>query len=325
MNKGILGAIALASLTLLILMLALLLSTPMVLASAVTDENLTTTVTITAVPPDVGAITCEPSSLTPAIGSNKTIRCYSTITSLNGYGAIDQNGMNATLWIGGQFTNVDDFNNHYSNGTASYRGTNCCWGSACNGLSSGNTIVVSCNFTTRYFIDAGTWTINMSVNDSSGNRRTNATTYTVSAVLGLNTVDTSIAFGTAALGGEKNDTVSVENVCNQIIDLTLAETSAPGNLTCNGAGSSDILTDETLSGVRYNKTLADVWTSMEMLTGANVNYEQWSQVYYNDTDGVSATGDGTQANTLYWTLRVPASGVSGTCTGTTRITVKQDA
>jgi hypothetical protein len=322
MNRGIVGAIALASLTLVIVMLALLLfSTPMVFAEGVTDENLTTKVTVQSVPLEVGAITCEPSSLTPVIGSNKTMRCYSTITSLNGYGAIDQHGLNATLWIGGMFISTDDLNNHYSNGSSSNAGTNCCWGDTCNGVSSGNTIVVSCNFTTRYFIDVGTWAVNFTLNDTGSNVRSNSTSYTVNSVLGINAVQTSIDFGSVALGGEKNTSVTIQNVCNQIIDLTLAETNATGKLVCGGSGSANLSTDGDTSGVRYNKTNTDVWSSMELLTGANVNYEQWSQIYPNAT----GTGDTTQSDTLYWTLRMNATGISGLCSGTTRITVKADA
>ena len=75
MKKGIVGAIALASMTIILVMVALLLvSTPMVLADGTTD-NLTTTVEVSSVAPTVGEILCNVSELTPVTGQNTSISC----------------------------------------------------------------------------------------------------------------------------------------------------------------------------------------------------------------------------------------------------------
>jgi hypothetical protein len=321
MNKGFVGAIALASVTLLAAMIALLLLSPMVLAD-VNNDNLTTTVDISSVAPSVGTITCDPATLTPVAGANTSIRCYATITDQNGYDDIDQNGLNVTLWQNSvDRRDNDDLNTHYSNGTSSFRGTDCTWSGA-----SGTDIDVSCNFTTRFFITPGTatWNVNMSINDTSGNfNSSEKDDYNVATHLGLNVVENTLDFGAAALGEEKNDTATIENWCNQIIDITLAETNttgaSAGELAC-GLGVID--TDGGSEGIRYNASSTALWGSnMEPLTAdPGTNYNEWSQAYTN-ANGIQDT---VQSDTLYFSLRVPASGVSGVCTGTTRITVKID-
>jgi hypothetical protein len=325
MKKGIVGAIALASATLLVAMLALLLlSTPMALADGYSD-NLSTQVDISGVAPSVGAITCDPDPLVPLAGANVTIRCYATITDNNGWGDIDQNGLNVTVWedTAGQ-AGQDDLNDHYSNGTSSNWQTDCCWGDGCSGTSTGTTIVVSCNFTTRYFITSGaTWNVNMSINDTSGLFGSALLDpYTVNSHLGLNVVNASLDFGSAALGDERNRTVNIENWCNAIIDINLAETDTTGDgvgyLDC-ALGSID--TDGANEGIRFNKTGTAVWAQMLTLAApTGVDYNDWTQNYYDAT----GTQDGTEESTLHFTLRVPSSGISGLCNGTTRFTVKID-
>ncbi len=323
MNKGFVGAIALASVTLLVAMIALLLLSPMVLAD-VYNDNLTTTVDISSVAPSIGTITCDPATLTPVAGINTTIRCYATITDQNGYDDIDQSGLNVTLWQdSADRRDDDDLNTHYSNGSSSFRGTDCTWGSG-----SGTDIDVSCNFTTRFFITpgTGTWNVNMSINDTSGNfNSSEKDDYNVNTHLGLNVVENTLDFGAAALGEEKNQSVTVENWCNQIIDLNLAET----NTTGAGVGYLDcalgsIQTDEgSTEGIKYNKTATAIWdNTMVPLTAGpgGTDYNDWTQAYTNPPD----TQDTIQQDTLYFTLRVPSSGVSGVCTGTTRVTVKID-
>jgi len=321
MNKGTIGAIALASLTLLIIMVSLLLfSVPMVLANS--TDNLTTSISVGSVAPNVSAITCVPAVLTPTPGNNTVVRCYTTIGDQNGWGNIDKSSLNVSLWIGVSRDSPDDLNNHYSNGTSSHQQSDCCWGDACGGTSSGETIDVSCNFTIRYFADpSASWNVNFTVEDAENNEGTNITTWGVNGILGLDVANGTISFGAVALGGEGNSSVLVYNIGNQDIDLRMAETNGTGGeLVCDGASSDNITTSSAASGVRYNKTTV-AWASMEKLTGTNYDFVHWDQAYYN----ASGTTDGIANATLYWTARLPGTGVAGTCSGITRFTVIDDA
>jgi len=318
MNKGIIGAIAVASMTLFIIMVALALCLiPMASAEGI-YENLTTTVTVTGVAPVVGTITCTPDPddtvtdpLTPIIGGNITLYCWATITDDNGWSNIDQATEVTNLFIdtvGGS----DDLNTHYSNDS-------CCFGVDCSGVGSSTTILMNCSYHTRYYLDPGNWTVNFTIDDNEGlSNSTQKTDFEVYQALGLDVVETSIDFGVMTLGAEKNDTTEVRNLCNQPIDIKLAETNfTAGQLTCSGAGSDNITTAGA-DGIRYNKT-STAWANMVELTGTNTTYVTWDQVYYN----ASGTTDGIQEDTLYWTLRLPSSGVAGICSGITTFTVTE--
>ena len=93
-----------------------------------------------------------------------------------------------------------------------------------------------------------------------------------------------------------------------------------GELAC---GLGVINTSGVLEGIRYNKSATALWDdNMELLRGGGApdgtDYNEWDQIV-TDAPGLQDT---VQQDDLNFTLRVPTSGVSGVCTGTTRITVK---
>src|SRR3989304_5748043 len=153
--------------------LAIFLSLPLSVA-----DDLTTQVTITNAMPELSAITCIPTTLTPPAGGNTTVNCTVTISDSNGFGDVNQTTLDANFF-NDTFASADDFNTHYSNGTSSDAATNCLWFGG-----SGTSISVSCLFPTRFYIDSANWTINFTVNDTSGNRNSSVARYQVLTAIG---------------------------------------------------------------------------------------------------------------------------------------------
>ncbi len=286
-------------------------STPTVLAAG---ENITTNVTVSNVAPTVGAITCNPSSLTPTAGTNTTVSCWATLSDDNGYGDINQSKLVTNFWYNETKTETsdDDLNDHYSNGSASNAGTDCTWTDA-----SGTDITVNCSYTTRYYIDPtvspNVWTVKFVVNDTSDGTGNNETTYTVDSFLGLDVKETSIEYGTVDLGATSLEQITnITNWCNQLIDVDLRESEYSGELYCPDT-DTNITTDAASTGIRFNETSGFAFVNGTELTGTSTTFTAFDLDYYNAT----GTTDGESANGLYWLLKVPDTGVGGTCSGKT--------
>ncbi len=297
------------------IIVALGLISPEPAAASQSDENLTTNVTVSNVAPTVGAITCEPSSLTPAAGSNTTVSCWSTLSDDNGYGDINQSKLITNFWFNETKTetSADDLNDHYSNGSASNAGTDCTWTDA-----SGTDITVNCTYKTRYFIDPtvspNIWTVKIVVNDSSDATGNNETTYTVDSMLGLDVKETSIEYGTLALGETSSEQkTNVTNWCNQLIDVDLRESEYSGQLYCPATGSANITTDAASTGIRFNETSSFAFVNGTELTGTSTAFVGFDLDYYD----ASGTTDGESTSNLYWLIKIPDTGVRGTCSGKT--------
>ncbi len=275
----------------------------------VKSDTVTMQVSLSNAAPLVGAISCTPSSLTPSAGVNTTVFCNATLTDTNGWNDINQSSMNATFYLSATPKDAaDDLNIHYSNGSLSSAGTACTFTGG-----SGNTVEAQCNFTTRYFITPGTWTVNFTVNDTAGDMAiSNSTSYTVETILGLNIVESLVNFGSLSLSETSTEkTTTLQNLGNTLIDVNLS--MAGGILDCPDP-YSDLDIDGT-DGIRYNLTTSFTFTQGIALTDTATPYTEFDANYYNAT----GTADGTTSKDLYWLLRVPASGVGGTCTGTTTI------
>ena len=282
--------------------------------TAVEGENLTTNVSVTNVGPRLGTITCSPISsgnFTPDVAANKTLSCWTVVIDDNGYGDINQSSFKSNLYndtVGG----ADDLNTHYSNGTASNRATDCTWTN-----SSGTNITVNCSYAIRYFVtpSPGGWIVNFTVSDSVVNTNSTSLTIGVATTLGLDVINTTIEYGSVALGGEAQRTTNVTNTGNQQIDVKLRESLNSGNLNCNGVGSANIATDGgSTSGIKYNVSTI-TWPGGISLTSSSTSYTTFNLDYYAAT----GTTDGTSASNLYWRIKVPSTGVSGVCTGQTEI------
>ncbi len=264
------------------------------------NDNLTTTVTVSNSAPTVGAITC-PSSLTPTAETTVTLNCNATVTDLNGYQ--DLAGVRAEFYNDSLGASAN-YTKHYNNATC---------------ILTDNvttTSVAKCTFNIYYHASPVIWTIYFNATDSSGSTGSSTNTVTVNQLTALNVTNTSIPFGSVSLGAQSSEiTTAIKNTGNVNIDLNINESLYGGQMACNGVGSANITTDAASTGVRYNLT-----------SGFNFDTAPWKLTESNDLRDVNFTksyvGTGTatppQYN-LYWLIKLPASGISGTCTTTTRI------
>lgn len=276
------------------------LGLPQVIADG-DNDNLTTTVTVQNSAPTVGSITCTPSSLTPTAETTAMLNCTATITDLNGYQ--DLTGVRAEFY-NDSLGASSNYTKHYNNATCILY----------NNVTTTST--AECTFSTYYHANPAAWTIYLNATDSAVNTGSNTNTVTVNQLTALNVTNTSIPFGSVNLGAQSSEiTTAIKNTGNVNIDLNINESLYGGQMACNGVGSANITTDAGSTGVRYNTT-----------SGFNFDTAPWKLTGSNNLRDVNFTksyvGSGTatppQYN-LYWLIKLPASGISGTCTTTTRI------
>jgi len=252
------------------------------------------------------------------VGANKTLSCWAVLTDTNGYGDINQSTLNTNFYkdtVG----SGDDLNTHYSNGSASTTGTDCTWTG-----ESGTNITVNCSYNIRYFIDPSDngWTVNFTVQDNSALSGSNTLILGVATTTGLDVKESSIEYGEVALGTTSNEKVTnITNLCNQQIDVKLRESQYSGKLYCPSTGSANITTDDATSGIRFNMTSGFSWADNgNKLTGTSTTFTTFDLNYYDAT----GTVDGESTKNLYWLLKLPASGVSGVCSGQTEFIATSD-
>jgi hypothetical protein len=108
----------------------------------------------------------------------------------------------------------------------------------------------------------------------------------------------------------------MDNWGNQPFNISLAETGGTaGEMNCTvgsfGTGNT------TSVGIRYNATTGFPFIETETayrLVGtqnATGNITDWNHMYPNAT----GTTDTSNERNLFWLLKLPASGISGTCSG----------
>ena len=287
-----------------LLFVIVILGLPQVIADG-DNDNLTTTVTVQDEAPTVGTITCNPSPFTPSAETTSVLNCTATVTDTNGYQ--DIGGLRAEFYNDSRGSSAN-YTKHYNNASCLF--TN-------NGTTS-TTSDVECTFVIYYHANPADWTIYFNASDADGSVASgNSTnTVTVSQLTALNVTNTTIAFGTVNLGATSSEvTTTIKNTGNVDIDLRINESLYGGQMACDGVGSANLTTDAVSTGVRYNTT-----------TGFTFADTTWKLTDSNDLIDVnwtkSYTGTGTPTpseNNLYWLIKLPSTGLSGTCTTTTRI------
>ncbi len=284
-----------------LLLLVVALAMPSVLADG-TDDNLTATVTVGNDPPSIGEVTCNSSSFTPIAESTILLNCTATVSDPNGYQ--DLGGIRAEFY---NDSRGDDANYtiHYYNDTCSFTQ---------NGTTSTNS-TVECLFTIYYHANPADWTMYFNVTDGTGETGNNTETITIQSLTALNVTHTEINFGSLDLGDTSDhQNTTIKNTGNVELDIRINESLNGGNMTCDGIGSDNINTSAVTTGVRYNTT-----------NGFNFDDASWKLTSENDLIDVnwSKSYDGASSAppeyNLYWLIKIPSSGISGTCTTTTRI------
>lgn len=160
-------------------------------------------------------------------------------------------------------------------------------------------------------IHSGTnWTVKFVVRDESANEAAELTdTFEVNSLQALD-LSGPVNYGNLTLGSDSaQQTITVTQTGNQVFDVNV---SMP-NMTCNGAGSDDILASQlhlsTSDGFTYgtgDQAVSNTPSHFDLNMGVR-------------TDDLSAL-----TKDIYAILRLPASGLRGTCSETMTIEATND-
>lgn len=273
------------------------------------NDDLTASVSVGTSAPTVGTITCvDGSTLTLSAETTKLLNCSATISDLNGYA--DISSVRGVFHNSSAESGASDTRDNYKNATCAF--TN---------AGSGTTRDVQCTFSIWYHANPAAWTVYFNATDSGGLTGSNTTTVTLNSLVALNVSETSISFGTVSLGGTSSEiTTNIKNTGNVVIDLNINESLYSGYMNCTDTGSDDIQTNAASTGVRYNTT-----------TGFSFAATSWNLTSTNplaDVNWVESSDSGTPtapSNPLYWLIKLPASGLTGSCSTTVRISAAQSA
>jgi hypothetical protein len=245
--------------------------------------------------PTIGAVTLlnqagADEAITLSAGSTVTITANTTVTDLDG--GSDISSANATLYHSTSTSNgSDDENIHLTNSSCSL------------GTPSGNDTVVTCTFTMDYMALNGTWTANITASDSGSNSVSATDTNTVNDLAALDITQATVEFGSLELGKNSSSatTMTVKSQGNIQIDARFKGT----NYSC-ASGAIPV------GNTRYGLTSANYDTLTTDLTEEDVTQTSFDLAYR--TGGVNSTKN------EYWTIKVPDSGIGGTCSNTLTVT-----
>ncbi len=266
-----------------------------------TSNDVSANVTIGGEAPTVGAITCiDADPFTLSAETTKLLNCSATITDLNGYEDIDS--VNGFFYSSATVDDGADTRDNYENGTC-YLTT-----------GSGTTREAECTFTVWYHANPTDWTVYF--NATAGNDNvTNTTTITVDSLIALNVTETEIDFGSVDLDGTSDQVnITIKNTGNVVIDLSINESVYNGYMNCTDIASDDIQTDAASTGVRYNTTDAFTFDdTVSNLTDTSPSFD-FNLAEADGSGSPTATSDD-----LYWLIKLPATGLTGSCSTTVRI------
>ncbi len=249
--------------------------------------------------------------------TNTTTSVVGTVTVTDDNGCEAITGVTSTLFrtnVSGGSGATNDNQTHYS--------ATCVANADCTGGGGDLTRTYNCTFSMVHYADptdAGSlnadtdWTFNATPSDgSTGTSSSTTRELNTLAALGLET--TSMAFGTIALGANTtttNKNISVANLGNEGLDVGLTGygTTSGDNLsmTCTVGTAAINKLEYGAAGFTYGvgTALTNISTTLDL-----------------DLDRSSDSTHSTK--TVQFGFGLPASGVSGSCTGTVVITAVSD-
>ena len=155
------------------------------------------------------------------------------------------------------------------------------------------------------------WVSFVKVIDDTSKAGYTTDTWEMSSLIALN-VTSSINYGTIALGADSAEqTITFTNTGNRDID---ADQTATGNMTCTGPGSSGI----AVGAAHISATQGFTYGTGDQALTTTATTVNMSLAQRTD-DATPSTDD------WYAILRMPATGVGGTCTNTVTFTAKADS
>lgn len=242
-----------------------------------------------AAAPTIDALTIiDPVSLNP--DSTVIVICNSTFSDEDGYANVTS--VNATFWDATSSSEEasDDENDHYTNSSCSI-GTN----------TSNISAPVTCTFEVEYYANAAAWTCKINVFDDASSA-SNQTDTTVDTLLALSIPD-SVNFGEMDRGGISTDlsenVTTVQNAGNVQIDVNLS-----------GDAMGCTVGVVPVGNIKYSDIDDTAYNSMTALTGDTINLD----LNVTQQTGAITTKD------IFWKIKIPDTGVGGSCTNTITFT-----
>jgi hypothetical protein len=279
---------------------ALALSVLILVARALAND-ITGQVTIGDTSPSIGDITIynelemggDPITLTA--GSTVMVRAEAMVSDQDGWTDMP-NITYATLYhYSSDSSSADDENRHYTSDDCIFEET------------LPNEKLVTCFFDIGFMALSGTWTVNMTISDLLGANFSGTQATTINDLTAIELTDSSVNFGVVSMG---------------------ANSSVPGNMTIMNMGN--ILINAVLSGTNYTCSTGTIPVGNTRYSLAAGNYDSMSVALsavptgqYTLNLGVRgvATADGVNSTkNEYWTIKIPSSGLSGTCNNTISVT-----
>jgi hypothetical protein len=270
----------------------------------VTADTAGGTVSILNTAPTMGTVTLlnqagADAAITLSAGGTVVVTASATVTDTNG--GADISNASGTLY---HSTNVsgdaDEENTHITNSSCVL------------GTPSSNDVVVTCKFTMNFMALGGTWTANLTAVDNSSAQVSGTDDNTVNALAGLIVVEDTIDFSSLALGANSTSgaDMTVRSQGNVVIDAQYSG----NNFTCTigtiGVGN----TSYGLTNVSYDELTTALTAGATTQTAFDLGVR-----------GIATANGANSEKNEYWGIKIPTSGVSGTCTNTLTVTAIESA
>ena len=240
-------------------------------------------------------------AITLSAGGTVVVTASATVTDVNG-GADISSASGMLYHSTSTSPGSDDENIHITNATCTL------------GTPSGNDVVATCKFTMNFMALVGTWTANITAVDSLSAQVSGTDDNTVNALVALDVVNATVDFSSLELGTNSTSAtaLSVRSQGNAIIDARFKG----GTYTCTTTGTIPV------GNTKYGLTTGTYDELTTALTADDV-----TQTGFNlGIRGSGGSANGANSDKIeYWGIKIPTTGVAGTCTNTLTVTAIADA
>jgi len=245
------------------------------------------------------------SGILPNVGTDRTIHINGQISDANGENDIASSTINLV------FHKTSATSACVADNNDCYRITTC----DTNYTDGDDTqISYNCEVPLAYWIDAtdaasiyvdDTWTAYIEVEDMATAQGTLSATIEVNSLLALNLPDT-IDYSTRSLGEVSSSTTNVETIITQRGNTNADVYAAGTRMNCSVLGSLATSSQAwALDSVGFSSST--ILTDTLSATSRNINLRT------SETQEL--------ADSLFWNIAIPASGVKGTCTGSNTLSI----
>jgi hypothetical protein len=295
-NKFIVFSMGIAAILLVMSLLSLLVMP----VFSVSNDTFQANVTVNNVAPTVSNINLNDSNggtIQLSVSNWTTVMCNATINDPNGWA--DISSANATVFYSNDSNNKsnspDDINYHYSNASCTLFG------------GTGTTVFANCTVNLSFAAVNGTWTCNVSANDSSNVWNSSNGTNLVDQLVAIAVWNSSINF--SAMNNGENTTaagaraVNVSNEGNVMVDVAVKALTADMSCVTSGSGCSGAIGVGNLSFNTTQDTYDNIRANGFNLTTTNQTMAAWdlSPKGINTADTVNSTKN------MWWGIQIPQS------------------